>query len=288
MYGSGYAAQGAGYGGYGAAPASGGYGGSYGGYDAGYDQRGAAGMGPGYGPGYGGAGMQGPAGYRGEPRAGPRPGFGGPAAGGALGGGGGFACVRLRGLPFGVTERDIVLFLGCEPVDILPVTRNSRPTGEAFVVLRSLPDMDMALRKNKAYMGTRYIEVFEARKLEYYRAVALAMGDGYDQPRERSRSRSPHRAFASTNVLKLRGLPFSATADDVVAFFDDPALGIPALASEQVTIAIAADGRPNGMAFVEFDAPESAEAAMKKDKQIMGSRYVEIFPSSTEERSRYK
>jgi hypothetical protein len=28
-----------------------------------------------------------------------------------MGGGGGFACVRLRGLPFGVTERDIVLFL---------------------------------------------------------------------------------------------------------------------------------------------------------------------------------
>ena len=40
----------------------------------------------------------------------------------------------------------------------------------------------------------------------------------------------------------------------------------------RVTIAIAADGRPNGMAFVEFDTVESAEAAMKKDKQIMGSR----------------
>lgn len=28
------------------------------------------------------------------------------------------------------------------------------------------------------------------------------------------------------------------------------------------------------MAFVEFDSVESAEAAMKKDKQIMGSRWV--------------
>lgn len=206
--------------------------------------------------------------------------------------GGGFACVRLRGLPFGVTERDIVLFLGSEPVDILPVARSGRPTGEAFAVLRTLPDMDMALRKNKAYMGTRYIEVFEARKLEYYRAIAQAMGEGYDQPREhssreRSRSRSPRR-FGQTNVLKLRGLPFSATADDVVAFFDDPALGIPALNSEQVTIAVAPDGRPNGMAFVEFDTPEAAEAGLKKDKQIMGTRYVEIFPSSTEEKARYK
>lgn len=79
----------------GAPPPAGG--GSYygSGYD-GYDGRGAPGYGP--GPGMMGAGMAGP-GYRG----GPRPGY--PY------GGGGFACVRLRGLPFGVTERDIVLFL---------------------------------------------------------------------------------------------------------------------------------------------------------------------------------
>ncbi len=37
-------------------------------------------------------------------------------------------------------------------------------------------------------------------------------------------------------------------------------------------IAVAADGRPNGMAFVEFDSVESAEAAMRKDKQVMGTR----------------
>lgn len=45
------------------------------------------------------------------------------------------------------------------------MTRGGRPTGEAYVVLHSLGDLDMALRKNRAYMGTRYIEVFEARKL---------------------------------------------------------------------------------------------------------------------------
>ena len=33
------------------------------------------------------------------------------------------------------------------------------------MVLHSLAELDMALRKNKAYMGSRYIEVFEARKL---------------------------------------------------------------------------------------------------------------------------
>lgn len=91
----------------GAAP-SGGYG-AYGGYDASGYGRGA-GMGWDRGAPGGMMGMQGD--YR-DAR-GPRPGYGGPAGspmGAPMGGGGGFACVRLRGLPFGVTERDIVLFL---------------------------------------------------------------------------------------------------------------------------------------------------------------------------------
>lgn len=107
--------------------------------------------------------------------------------------------------------------------------------------------------------------------------------------RERSRSRSPaHRAFAATNILKLRGLPFSATAEDVAAFFDDPDLGISPPTTEQITIAVAHDGRPNGQAFVEFESVEAAEAATKKDKQMIGTRYIEIFPSNADERARFQ
>lgn len=52
-------------------------------------------------------------------------------------------------------------------------------------------------------------------------------------------------------------------------------------------IAIAPDGRPNGMGFVEFESPEAAAAAQTKHRQMMGTRYVEIFPSTTDERARY-
>lgn len=55
----------------------------------------------------------------------------------------------------------------------------------------------------------------------------------------------------------------------------------------RVTIAVAADGRPNGMGFVEFESPEAAAAAQTKHRQMMGTRYVEIFASSSEERARY-
>jgi hypothetical protein len=39
-------------------------------------------------------------------------------------------------------------------------------------------------------------------------------------------------------------------------------------------------GRPSGHAFVEFPTPAEASAAMAKHRQVMGTRYIEIFPAS--------
>ncbi|RMZ57124.1 hypothetical protein APUTEX25_002356 [Auxenochlorella protothecoides] len=242
-----------------------------------------------------------------------------------------FACVKLRGLPFGVQEAEVGMFLSdarraslgptCEPhpptlppspppphyqgldtIDILLVRNNGRATGEAFVVLVHPAEMEGAMRKHKAYMGSRYIEVLEARKPDYYNAVCSTFGGGgggYGGHhgggggfRGRSRSRSPppgseRPAPPPTTIVKLRGLPFSASVDDIAAFFADPTIGLLAPNPEKVTIAVAADGRPNGMGFVEFESPEAAAAAQTKHRQMMGTRYVEIFASSAEERARY-
>lgn len=54
-----------------------------------------------------------------------------------------------------------------------------------------------------------------------------------------------------------------------------------------MTIATGHDGRPNGMAFVEFESPEAAGIALGKDRQLMGSRYIEIFISNEDERARF-
>lgn len=47
------------------------------------------------------------------------------------------------------------------------------------------------------------------------------------------------------------------------------------------------DSRPSGMAFVEFDTPEAAAAALQKDRAMMGSRYLELFSANAEERARF-
>lgn len=46
-------------------------------------------------------------------------------------------------------------------------------------------------------------------------------------------------------------------------------------------------GRPTGIALVEFSTPADAQTALAKDKQMMGTRYIEIFMSSKDELQRY-
>nr|CAD7404546.1 unnamed protein product [Timema poppensis] len=76
------------------------------------------------------------------------------------------------------------------------------------------------------------------------------------------------------DVIKLRGLPWSASIDEILKFFGeckikDGKLGI--------HMTMSAEGRPSGEAYVEFDSEEDIENALKKDLQRMGHRYIEVF-----------
>jgi heterogeneous nuclear ribonucleoprotein F/H len=108
-----------------------------------------------------------------------------------------------------------------------------------------------------------------------------ALGAAHGAP-----GRAEASAAAHTGVLKLRGLPFSATKDDIISFFDDAALALAPLVHDSIHIVCSHDGRPSGVAFVEFGSAEDAKGAMRKDRHSMGARYVELFPSSREEATR--
>ncbi|XP_010257228.1 PREDICTED: heterogeneous nuclear ribonucleoprotein H3-like isoform X2 [Nelumbo nucifera] len=195
-----------------------------------------------------------------------------------------FPVVRLRGLPFDCTEADVAEFLhGLDIVDVLFVHKNGRFTGEVFCVLGYPLQVDFAIQRNRQNMGRRYIEVFRSKRQEYYKAIANEVSD--------ARGGSPHRGGAKarsydagkdsaehTGVLRLRGLPFSAGKDDVIEFFKDFML-----TEDSVHITMNLDGRPTGEAFVEFPSAEDSKAAMAKDRMTLGSRYIELFPSSHEE-----
>lgn len=80
--------------------------------------------------------------------------------------------------------------------------------------------------------------------------------------------------MAGVTMVLLRGLPYSATVHDILAFFN----GFQNLTVDSVHIQRNADGRPNGEAIVAFPTRAEAERAVRtKHRHHIGSRYIELF-----------
>lgn len=217
--------------------------------------------------------------------------------------------VRLRGLPYDATENDVAAFFsGLDVVDVVMLWRGQRPTGEAFVLLPNAVQAEFALQRSRQNMGRRYIEVFASKKSDYYSAAATALsmsGGGFDGHAlgEHSHAHAGPRAGAGrgggmvgqgrpeaehTGVIKMRGLPFSTTKQEILQFFGEFA---GPLTEDSVFIRVQQDGRATGEAFVEFPGPEQSQVAMACNRKDLSSggntRYVELFVSSKDEQGRY-
>merc|ERR1719381_178585 len=98
-------------------------------------------------------------------------GMGGPRDGGMGGGGrggrgGGNTIIKMRGLPFRVTEQEIAEWFSsvADPIDIfIKYNQEGRPSGEAEVTFNSESDAKRAMQKDKQNMQHRYIELFLER-----------------------------------------------------------------------------------------------------------------------------
>ena len=76
--------------------------------------------------------------------------------------------IRVRGLPFSCNESDVTEFFGKCNIQAIHFTKNreGRPSGDAYIEMASLRDVKEGLKNDKKYMGSRYLEVFEARYSE--------------------------------------------------------------------------------------------------------------------------
>jgi len=187
--------------------------------------------------------------------------------------------IKARGLPWSATADEVVSFFsncniagGKEGVHFT-LNREGRPSGECFVELESEDDIQEALKKDRASMGKRYVEVFECsvKDMEFALGTAKggsAGGEDYGGSGE----------FSDDGVVRLRGLPFEASKDDIADFFGE-------LEIEENGILMVTDfnGRASGEAYVQFTSTRDADRALSKNKASMGRRYIEVFKSSMEE-----
>ncbi|KAM5546972.1 hypothetical protein ABKV19_001477 [Rosa sericea] len=202
-----------------------------------------------------------------------------------------FPVVRLRGLPFNCTDIDIFkFFAGLDIVDVLLVNKGGRFSGEAFVVFAGPLQVELALQRDRQNMGRRYVEVFTCKRQDYYNAVAAEVSyegvydndfQGSPPPAKSSKRFNDKEKMEYTEILKLRGLPFSVKRSQIIDFFGDFKV-----VEDRVHIACRPDGKATGEAYVEFVSAEEAKKAMSKDKMMIGSRYVELFPSTPDEARR--
>ncbi|XP_051733926.1 heterogeneous nuclear ribonucleoprotein H1, like [Ctenopharyngodon idella] len=178
--------------------------------------------------------------------------------------------VRVRGLPWSCSVEEVSRFFsGCKIANNgtaihFTYTREGRPSGEAFVELESEEDLKIAVKKDRESMGHRYVEVFKSNNVEM------------DWVMKHTGPNCPE--TEGDGLVRLRGLPFGCSKEEIVQFFS----GLE-IVPNGITLPVDFQGRSTGEAFVQFASQDIAEKALKKHKERIGHRYIEIFKSSRAE-----
>ncbi|XP_051790126.1 heterogeneous nuclear ribonucleoprotein H1, like isoform X7 [Erpetoichthys calabaricus] len=178
--------------------------------------------------------------------------------------------VRVRGLPWSCSTEEVQRFFSdCKIVNDaagihFTYTREGRPSGEAFVELETEEDLKIAVKKDRETMGHRYVEVFKSNNVEM------------DWVLKHTGPNCPE--SAGDGLVRLRGLPFGCSKEEIVQFFS----GLE-IVPNGITLPVDFQGRSTGEAFVQFASQDIAEKALKKHKERIGHRYIEIFKSSRAE-----
>ncbi|XP_056619299.1 epithelial splicing regulatory protein 1 isoform X2 [Triplophysa dalaica] len=182
--------------------------------------------------------------------------------------------IRARGLPWQSSDQDIGRFFRglniAKGGAALCLNAQGRRNGEALVRFESEEHRDLALQRHKHHMGSRYIEVYKATGEDF---LKIAGGTSNEAANFLSRENQV--------IIRMRGLPFTATAEQVLQFFS-PSCPVTD-GSEGILFVRFPDGRPTGDAFVLFSYEEHAQNALKKHKEILGKRYIELFKSTAAE-----
>ncbi|KAL4711579.1 hypothetical protein ACJJTC_003596 [Scirpophaga incertulas] len=181
--------------------------------------------------------------------------------------------VKLRGLPFSTTVEDVLDFLigvnvvnGKEGVHLTEI-RPGRPSGECFVEVESQNDVEEALKKDKENMGKVFST--DRQDMEWALNAMKQSENGFD---------SLPNVTDDMGIVKLRGLPFGCSKEEVVQFFDGLSVG-----PDGVHLLSDHTGRASGEAFVHFHEKGHAQEALHRDREKIGHRYIEVFLSTADE-----
>ncbi|CAD6186413.1 unnamed protein product [Caenorhabditis auriculariae] len=182
--------------------------------------------------------------------------------------------VRARGLPWQASDHHVAQFFA--GLEIAPggvalcLSSEGRRNGEALVRFTTPQMREMALKRHRHFLLSRYIEVYKATAEEFLHVAAGSSTEAM--------------SFVSTGAavtIRMRGLPYDCTEQQIREFFArEPEC---CKVMEQMLFVTRNDGRPTGDAFVQFATEEEGSRALTKHRQTIGNRYIELFRSTSAE-----
>ncbi|XP_051278796.1 LOW QUALITY PROTEIN: probable RNA-binding protein 19 [Dicentrarchus labrax] len=186
--------------------------------------------------------------------------------------------VKLRGAPFSVKEQQIREFMTPLKPAAIRIGKNEsgNRTGYVYVDLHSEEQVEKALKKNKDYIGGRYIEVFR---------VDGSGGKGKKDRKDKEIDRNFTRKLkedeeeedvAESGRLFLRNLPYTCTEEEIKELFSKHGpLSEVLFPIDNLT------KKPKGFAFITYMIPENAVTALAQlDGHVFQGRMLHLLPST--------
>ncbi|KRX97092.1 Epithelial splicing regulatory protein 2 [Trichinella pseudospiralis] len=185
--------------------------------------------------------------------------------------------IRARGLPWQSSDQDVArFFVGLNIARggvALCLSPQGRRNGEALVRFENAEHRELALKRHRHFMGSRYIEVYRSTGEDF---LNIAAGNSNEAQQFLSRE--------CVAIIRMRGLPYDCTAKRIMEFFESGENGVKVAGGENgIMFVNKADGRATGDAFVLIASEEDAQKALSKHKEVIGSRYIELFRSTSAE-----
>nr|XP_029534113.1 probable RNA-binding protein 19 [Oncorhynchus nerka] len=185
--------------------------------------------------------------------------------------------VKLRGCPFNVKEQQVREFMTPLKPAAIRIIKNAtgNKTGYIYVDVRSEEEVEKALKKNKDYMGGRYIEVFRTSVRGEVRPARREKGTERSFTRE-LKDDEEEEDVAESGRLFIRNLPYTCTEEELQDLFSKQGpLAEVVFPIDNLT------KKPKGYAFVSYMIPENAVTALAQlDGHIFQGRMLHLLPST--------
>ncbi|XP_068426321.1 RNA binding motif protein 12Bb [Clinocottus analis] len=209
-----------------------------------------------------------------------------------------FLHVFLKGMPFSVTEKEVRDFFGGLLIDEMVLLKNGNGTknGKGLVKFATKEDANEALKRDKGYIGSRYVEISTTTADDWHRVTGnMSMAVNTDVNFERDRSpvrqqRNPHpmrsqSPFAPGPVANsddeycvlVENLSYTADKEDVKRLFRNAKLE-----DDQILYLIGNDGRRTRSTFVLFKNLRDYCDALSPEKRQFLNRWIHTRPISRE------